>query len=333
MNTLLLAAALAFQAATQVVPFGTTVTVVDGSSVSYKVTPVNTNSWGPWVRSENGHFPPMTDGWVQFLSDDDAGWHGTTCKVTSGELQRVLPDGRRLDAPWWDPARAVWRKGWVRTAFTVVGASGIQAWPPEWGVKVKTNNSRVYACVHNSPTRCVYVEGNNNDVTVCVSQGLQSNNIQDMAAVNVKGSGNTLRGAVGGQMCGAFFDGPNNRALDLHITVEGMGDDNSGLYVRSNSDGFRATNTTVWMPKSQWPSTHGRNAFYIDDKSGNAVLYNCAAYGPWDRGVFVHGGSNNRVQLFRSLGPKMGVLFAPHFQSPTVTPTGNTQTGVTEVKN
>ena len=46
-------------------------------------------------------------------------------------------------------------------------------------------------------------------------------------------------------------------------------------------------------------------------------------------GLFSHGGSNQNIRQFKSVGNTFPVTFAPHFTTPTIAPTGNTASGVT----
>lgn len=316
--------------------FGTIITLADRSTAAYKVECANTNHWGEWFPCSQGMdgwpdgYLPLTNGYIQFLSADDAGWHGSTLKIVNGVLQRTKPDGTRLDSPWWTGEK--WRAGYCRIASSVMGQSGVEVWPKEDALRVKTNRSKLYVTVEDSPSRCLYVEGDYNDVTVEVYQGQQSNLIQDLASVYFKGKGNVLRGVAKGSLCAAFFNGPDNRTLDFTAEVEGIGADRGGVYWKKGSNGFRATNTIVKVGKREWPCLHGDQGFYIDDQTSNGSLYNCKVFGEFTRGVFVHGGYNVTVDRFHSQGPSVSVLFAPHFTTPGVIPTGNRTSGLTEVK-
>lgn len=311
----------------QALPFGTVLVLPRGAQGSYTVQVENANRFGEFAHSADGRFAPVADGTVQFLPEGDRGWHGATLWTDSaGRLVRTSldPSKSQLDAVWYPGG--VPRPGWVRTMpGRAMGAWMGFVWPKEHALRVECDGGRFFFSSKGSPSMCLEVVGDGNDVTVDVEQGQQSNNIQDLAAVRVVGKGNTVRGVARGQMCALFVNGPENRALDMALVVEGIGDDVGALYVKAGSDGFRATNVTAWMPQRRYPSRHGTNGFYIDDRSSGAVLYNCAAYGPFDRGAFFHGGSDNRVERFRSLGPARAVVFAPHFTTPTVQPTGNVE--------
>lgn len=311
--------------------FGTVLALPDRSELSALVECENTNRWGKWfdvTGGPDGLFPSTFNGYCQFLSGDSMGWHGTTLKVYKGQAVRTT-GAKRLDKPWYDPETGKWRRGWLRYAETVMGAYQDEVWPKEDALRIKTDRSRLWVKVTGSPSRCLYVEGDYNDVTVDVEQGEQSNNIQDLAAVYFLGKGNVLRGVSRGQLCAAFFNGPDNRTLDFTAYVRGIGADRGGVYWKKFSHRFKATNTTVHMGEREFPATHGEQGFYGDDEASDAVLYNCASYGAFTRGVFIHGGSNNRVERFRSFGPATPVEFAPHFLKPTVQPTGNVQLSVT----
>lgn len=317
-----------------ILPFGTILTLPAGATGSYEVRFENPNKFSDFVYSVGGFFPPTVNGTVQFLREGDGGWIGSTLLTDSqGQLVRQSSDPVpfKFDSLWFPNGSPV--SGWVRKmdgfAF---GRYKEFVYPKEDALLLNVSRGTFFVKSHGSPSRGLKIVGSDNDVTVDVVQGDQSNLQQDLSGVYVKGDRNTLRGVIDGQMGGAFFDGDDNRALDLTVIMAGIGDDNSGVYVKGGSDGFRATNVTVWMPKARYPSKHGRNAFYIDNEASNAVLYNCAAYGPWDRGVFSHGGSNNRIDRFRSFGPKKAYEFAPFFKTPTKIPTGNVARSIVEAK-
>lgn len=324
--------ALALVLTPEVLPFGSTVSLPPGSVKSYVVTATDPNKGK--VSDFQFFFgePVIPQGakWGQALCNSEKGWHDGISPIVNGKVK--LDPLQSLMAPVYDYSQkrflpAYWRF-WTADPYGVYKDL-------VWGraaLTLKASGCTVFVRIEGSPWQSLDVYGNDNDVTAQIRSGVQSRLILDLSAARFTGRRNTLRGDIHGFMGGAFFDGPDNRSLDLTVTVKGVGDDVGGITVRRASDGFRGTNTTSVMDEVLYPSIHGRRAFMVDDKSSYAVLFNCTALGEWTVGAWFHGGSNNRVERFRSFGPKKAVVFDPHFTTPTLQPTGNLSRSITEAK-
>lgn len=320
---------LALVLAPETLPFGSVVTLPSGSVKSYSVTIQNPNRFGDWAPSENGYFPPVQNGTLRFLSGDDKGHHGSTVVTFNSIPQWVSTDGRKIDhAPTWKGNS--FRKGYVSVMDGYAYGRYLTYVWSESALTVQANDCRLFIRSLGSPTRGLYIKGDDNDVTVEIEQGQQSNLILDLAGVTVRGKGNTVRGYIKAELCGLMVHGDDNRALDLSISVDGIGADRGGVHVVGHR--FRATNVVVRSAPRKFPRTHLDAAFYLDERSNESVLFNCTAIGPWEYGFFSHGGSNGRVERFRSMGPKEAVRFDPHFTTPALLPTGNVSRSVVEAR-
>ena len=323
-------------------PFGTTITLPDGSTGAYDAAVVNTNRWGEWYPSLSGSYTASPGDYVQFLGVGSSGWIGCTLRVgSSGELLRTKHDDPtyRLDSAWCiDPLANTWRPGFVRTSkpdHKMMGAYYNQVWPAEAAITIVTNNSRLYVRSTGSPSRAVTIRGSGNVVDVVATQGEQSNNQLDFGAVYVEGSSNTVTGYADGKMAAVFFKGPLNRAVNVVGLGAEIGDDVGVFYVRKESNGAVFDRCTAIRKSRYIAPSHGVQGFYIDDRSSGASLTNCAAFGfdtTVGRGVFVHGGNDTKVSGFLSYASGIPVKVVPHFTTPTILPTGTLISSVTEIK-
>ena len=177
---------------------------------------------------------------------------------------------------------------------------------------------------------CLEVVGHNNRVIVDVEQGQQSNNIQDLAAVRIVGSGNEVRGYAKGEMCALFINGEGNVWRDFAAVHGGIGDDVGAITLRRGSHNCRGYDTAVVMPKVQYPSVHGRRGVFIDDKTSRVVLRDTQVYGDFDAAVFSHGGDRNKVYGLTH-DCKAGAVFAPYFETPDIKPVKCRATRVVEL--
>lgn len=265
-----------------------------------EVGPAPVNSWGAWEPSSGG--PDASKGKAaQFLSADDKGWHGTTLvQGEKGWLRPIRADGTRVDAPWWTGKE--WRQGYARYAQSVVGShpSG-EVWPPEDAVRIMADRCTLTVRCIGSPSRCVRVIGNGNDLTVHCVQGEPSNAIQDLAAVRVDGDGNTLRGFADGKLCAVFVQGNDNRLLDLAVTAGEYGSDVGAVYLKGHGYiGTRLTNVTVAAKARSWPSEHLWAGVYADDRHSGVVTWNVLVSG-FQYGFYSNGGSDHDVRRFTSV--------------------------------
>lgn len=324
LTTLILAAAVMGSQSPTVLPFGSQVALPDGSTASYKVDVANTNSWGPWQDSTNGWFPACANSWVQFVPIGDMGWLGCTIYV---DAKGVRQWARHNDPNY--PLGSVWKKpdgtfrpGKVRVwtgAGKPMGSWYNEVWPPENALKVTTNGSDVTAEVNGSPSRCVFLKGNGNDLTVFARQGEQSNNQIDFSTVYVEGDNNTVSGAGEGFQCVVFFNGKNNRLVNFKAKGGKRGDDNGVVYARRGSNGLVVEDTVVEQDAREWPASHMTTGIYIDDETGFArIAPSVIVKGGFMYGAFFHGGSYNRAALV-SIGAGTPVKFAPHFTWPAGT--------------
>jgi len=301
-------------------PFGTVLVLPKGSWGSYSVAAPNDNAFGEFVPSEGFYFPPVTNGTVQYVPDGASGHHGATLQTDAkGSLLKTTFDGLDLSAVWRNKPN-----GYVRTMpGYATGRYREYTWPKEAALTVECDGGTFFVKVTGSPSMCLEVVGDGNDVTVDLVQGQQSNLIQDLASLRLRGNGNTARGAAEGEMCAAFVDGKDNRLLDFTAVSRGIGDDTGAVYVKGGSHGFRSTNLTVYLKSSEYPSTWMRNGVYLDDEASDCVLFNTTVLGQFTNAVFVHGGDDNRIDRLRSFGPSATVKIEPFFRTPTVTPVGN----------
>ena len=312
-----------FLASVQVLPFGSVVEPPTGSAVSYYVDGGDPNKGavtGPYYFDGEPVVPAGTK-WAQALPKGSMGWHDGIFPVVDGTVK--LDKEQSLGSPVYDYSKGKFVPAyWLFWSRNPYGTWKDLVWGKA-ALTVKGSRLTVYATVVGSPWQSVDVVGSNNSMLVDVRPGVQSRLIQDLASCRSVGSSNRWSGYVESPMCALWMKGPNAYAIDMVLRGGSYGDDVGVFYLGRESDGMRATNVDAVAEKRAYPPSHGFQLYYLDDKSGGAVLYNCAAYGSAMRGVFVHGGSNVRVERFRSLGQTDAIVFARHFQTPTVEPTGN----------
>ena len=305
--------------AVQTLPFGTELVLPDGSTGEYVVEVVNTNRFGPWVPSVNGSHPGLPGQRIQYLSDGTAGWLGATLLIGSnGKPILTGNSGQRIDGFW-----NLTRPGSVRVALgPLMGAYLKEVWPKENALKIKCNFGRFKVKVTGSPSRCLFIEGNGNDVTVWCEQSEQSNNQVDLSAVYVKGSDNTIRGYASAYMCAVLVNGQRNRLEDLTVLACARGDDIGAIHAREGSDGLVCVRVRALARPRETPSNHVVASIYPDNRTSWVTIEDCSATG-FMYGVFAHGGSNVRVRNWKGFLNGTEVKFAPFYLTPLVIPTGN----------
>lgn len=278
----------------------------------------------------NGEIPLGTK-WLSGLPKGDKGWHDGVLPIVEGLPK--LDKENSLGVPVYDYQQGsfvpFYARMWSRNPY---GAYRDLVWPWKQGsaLTVRTNRSKLYVSSTGSPTQALYVIGDYNEIWVQVETGTQSRHIQDLAAVRVKGKGNRISGSVKSDMCALFIDGPDSHVIDASLWGGSVGDDIGVLYFRRSSDGARVTNVSVRVLPRQYPWSHMVSGIYIDDLNSRFRLYNVSVWGA-QYGIFSHGGSDNAIARYRSVGNETGYKFAKHFTTDTE-PTGNSVSEYTEIQ-
>lgn len=302
----------------------TTVTLPDGGNYEISLTAPSYGSPSEWKRTTGGNLPRLDSGqWVQVMLDGHDGWRNTILKIGRDGKPigtRHSDRNHRLDAPWRDGGR--YKDGWYRVwPAAPAGHPG-----PQWNeldpkalLTIRTNRSTIKFKGRGAPAEGLQLFGDDNRVNVELVGGPKVALEIDRPELRVWGDRNRITGRVTTEMVGVRLNGDDNELRDMVVTGLEVGND-VGLIVFPGRgfDGNRAVNVTAVCAVRRYPVTWVHTGFYLDDRASNNVITASRSKG-FQSGVFVHGGSNNRIDITAE-ECEVPVNIVPHFSSPRQVP-------------
>lgn len=297
-----------------------TVTLPDGGNYVFDLTAPSYAAPSGWKRTTGGNLPKLKAGeWVQIMLDGKDGWRNTVMKIgRDGKPLGTRHSDRshRLDAPWHDNGK--YHDGWYRVWPSTPPGQPSPEWnelDPKALLTVRTNGSTIKFKGRNAPAEGLQIYGDDNRLDVDLAGGPKIALEIDRPELRVWGDRNRVTGRITTEMVGVRLNGANNELRDLVVIGLEVGND-AGLVVfpGRGKNGNRAINVLAVCQVRRYPVTWVHTGFYLDDRSSNCVLVDCRAKG-FQSGVFVHGGSNNTIEL-TSEDCEVPVIIVPHFTSP-----------------
>ena len=302
----------------------------------YEITPLtfqNRNKWeSPAYCANTRAFLDLASvyGWYRFLCEGPNGWHDTLL-LKDEAWHRVRKDGRRLDAPLYDPKTDTYSPAWVSycESGSPESAVGFEAWPA-YGLELNTSESKIWHESKNSPGSAMCLNGNLNELHLYASVGEQTRSILDRSPLVVNGNGNRIYGSIEGLMGCVVVNGDDNVFVDVDAEGCSYGDDVFAFNVNGKRNGSmdkphygnRLTGCRARQKKRLYPVSHMVGAFRFDDRHDRGKLYNCEALN-FMYPYYGNGATNTTVSGFVSAYcEKRGVL-ASHHTTPDVKPVGN----------
>jgi hypothetical protein len=321
----LAAIAVPFAAATPIAakPY-TTITLPDGGNYEIQLTAPSYSGPSGWRRTENGRLPSLRAGeWVQIMVDGNDGWRNTILKIGSDGKPRTTRHTDRnhhLDAPW--RKGHSYQDGWYR-----VWPSSPPGHPyaesnellPKALLTIHTNRSKITYKGRNAPAEGLQLYGNDNTVDVDLVGGPKVALETDRAELRIWGDRNKITGTVRTEMVAVRVNGNENELRNMSLYGLEVGND-VGLVVFPGR-GFnrnKAIGVLAVCAERKYPVSWVHTGFYLDDRASSNVLQDCRAKG-FQSGVFVHGGSDNRIDLTAEYC-EVPVFIGPHFSTPNDRP-------------